>query len=266
MALSAEAGWNQVAADWRVFIEHGSAVVVTNDNGRVVATAAMLPHGDRLAWISMVLVAPPYRRRGIASWLLRFCVDALLAKGLVPVLDATAAGRPLYLGLGFTDAWGLHRLTTRAAASAGIPGDILVRSLRVTDWPEIAACDEAVFGADRGALLRHLARRLPPSALVAESAGRLVGFLLGRDGRTMCQLGPLVAENETIARALLGRGLAAVAAQVAIDVPDRHTGLAAWLASLGFAPERSLTRMTRVPGAVPVDTSRLYVVAGPELG
>ena len=53
-ALVAESGWNQVAADWRIFQEFGTAYAV-RDHARVIATAATLPYGQR-AWISMVLV------------------------------------------------------------------------------------------------------------------------------------------------------------------------------------------------------------------
>ena len=67
---------------------------------------------------------------------------------------------------------------------------------------------------------------------------RIVGFLLGRDGRVMSQLGPLAAEDDGIASALLARAIAAVPAPLAVDVPDRHAALGSWLATLGFTAER----------------------------
>ena len=112
LALSLEAGWNQLAADWRLFLQVGRAICLTR-NGQTVATAAVLPYGSRFAWISMVLVTAAERRQGLARWLLRHCVDDILQHGLVPVLDATPAGRTVYLNLGFRDTWGMHRLTGR---------------------------------------------------------------------------------------------------------------------------------------------------------
>jgi hypothetical protein len=38
-ALVAEAGWNQVGVDWRIFLERGTVYAVRAD-GRVIATAA----------------------------------------------------------------------------------------------------------------------------------------------------------------------------------------------------------------------------------
>ena len=59
-ALVAEAGWNQVAADWRMFLDFGTVYAV-RDAARVIATAATLPYG-RCAWISMVWWASRQRR------------------------------------------------------------------------------------------------------------------------------------------------------------------------------------------------------------
>jgi len=269
MALSHEAGWNQNAADWRIFLELGRVIGLTRDDGVLIATAATLPHGDEFGWISMVLVTAPERRRGLARWLLRRCMDDLIAQTLVPVLDATPAGRMVYLGLGFVDCWGMRRAAAQAVKpsrqrSADVGANI--RSISEEDWPAIIALDTDVFGADRSRLLRRMADRLPAAALVAERQGRIVGYVLGRDGRTMNQLGPLAADDETIAVALLSCALAAVPAPVAIDLPDRHGALGEWIATLGFKTERPLTRMVYGRCRAFDDTARLYAIAGPELG
>ena len=108
LTLSAEAGWNQTAADWQIFLDLGSAVGVVGTDGRLIATAATLPHASRFAWISMVLVTAARRRQGLARWLLRDCIERLTRRQLVPVLDATPAGRSVYSGLGFRDAWSMR--------------------------------------------------------------------------------------------------------------------------------------------------------------
>jgi GNAT superfamily N-acetyltransferase len=295
MALVAEAGWNQVAADWHVFIELGKATALTDAAGRVVATAAMLPHGPGCAWISMVLVTAAWRRRGLARWLLGHCVEVLSGEGRVALLDATPAGRQVYLGLGFRDVWGLTRLVrtppslrakrsnpgTAGAGSGtlellrrsaprndGVAGEqgIAVRPLGEADWPALAALDCAAFGSERTALLGHLAARLPDAALIAERGGRPAGFLLGRDGRVVRQFGPLVAEDEAAARALLVAALDAVPGPLAIDLANRHVALAAWLAAQGFAPERPLTRMVLGRDGAFDDPARYFAIAGPEFG
>lgn len=271
LSLSQEAGWNQVAADWRIFLELGEAygLAVDDDATRLIATAAILPHGDRCGWISMVLVTAAHRRRGLAHGLLQHCIAALSARRLVPMLDATPAGRAVYLGLGFADCWSLRRLVLRTpldAVASPEAESAFIRPLRAGDWPAIASYDRAVFGADRAALLRRLAERVPSAALVAEGPSGIVGLLLGREGRVMTQLGPLVAEDEAVARSLVRRALATLEAPVAIDVADRHARLGDWLGRLGFTPERPLTRMVQGQRSGFGDPARLFAIAGPELG
>ncbi|MGH7087693.1 MAG: GNAT family N-acetyltransferase [Stellaceae bacterium] len=270
LELSREAHWNQVAADWRIFLELGSGIALTrHDTGRLVATAAMLPFGDEFAWISMVLVTAAERRRGLARWLLGQCVSRLLARGLVPVLDATPAGRAVYLGLGFEDCWGLQRFvarTTAPARAAPAPPGFVVRALAPEDWPRLEAFDAGAFGAARPALLRRLAERLPVAALVAERGGRIAGYLLGRDGHAMTQLGPLAAENEPVAQALLAHAIEVVPAPLAVDAPDRHAGVCRFLEARAFAAERPWTRMRHGSGVSFGDGARLFAIAGPEFG
>jgi GNAT superfamily N-acetyltransferase len=269
LALSQEASWNQNTADWRIFLELGRVIGLIREDGRLIATAATLPHGGAFGWISMVLVTASERRRGLARWLLRRCMEDLLAQNYIPVLDATPAGRTVYVGLGFQDCWTMRRLVTRNAPPTTLisaKSDASIRPIRQEDWPAIVALDTEVFGAGRSGLLRRLAERLPGAAFVTERGGRIAGYLLGRDGRTMSQLGPLAAENEKIATALLNRAIAAVPAPLAIDVPDRHAALFEWLGELGYKVERPLTRMVYGRSKAFNDEARLFAIAGPELG
>lgn len=267
--LSQEAGWNQVAADWRMFLELGGGIGLRDAAGRLVATAITLPYGGRFAWISMVLVTAQYRRRGLGTWLLRQCLASVLARGLVPILDATPAGRLVYLGLGFEDAWSIRRIVARETAPqdrCAVAANVTVRPLEPDDWPALQSYDRAVFGADRGPLVRHLAARLPAAALIAERRGETAGFLLGRDGRVATQLGPVAAEDDDVARALLTAAIARVRAPLAVDLAERHAALGVWLASIGFVAERPWTRMVYRRRAAFEDAARLFATAGPELG
>ena len=266
LALSAEARWNQVSADWRLFLEFGTPICLTR-NGKLIATAATLPYAPRFAWISMVLVTAVERRQGLARWLLRHCVEDLVGRGLIPALDATPAGRAVYLGLGFQDTWNMHRLVGRSGEFAGGDYDgITVRRLQESDWPQLLSLDKGVFGADRGVLLRSLAQRLPQASLVALRHGQIIGFTLGRDGRVMTQLGPLTAADNDTAITLVAAALSAISGPVAIDVPDRHAALSEWLAKRGFSGERPLTRMVYQTASSFDDSARLFAIAGPELG
>lgn len=299
MALSSAAHWNQTEDDWRTMLALGHGWGLRcDDAGRdtLVASTLVLPYAaagagraagedDGIAWISMVLVLPAWRGRGFAERLLRVALDDLAAARLVPVLDATPAGRPVYAKLGFAEGWSFTRWRRRAAplslssgtgegaAPAAREG---LRPLREDDWPAIERLDAPAFGASRLPLLHALARRLPQAASVVARAGARgepAGYLLGRDGRTAVQFGPLVADDEATARALLDAAIGPVAAlaatrglDVIADVRDGREALAQWLQQHGFAAERPFTRMVHGGGAAPGEPARIMLPAGAELG
>jgi len=261
-ALVAEAGWNQVAADWRMFVDFGTAYAVRQN--RVVATAAWIPYGA-CAWISMVLVAGSHRRRGLATQLLHRCIADVTGARLIPVLDATPAGRLVYAPLGFKEAWGFSRfvLERRRVAPASSVG-----TEPITDaaWPALCGYDAAVFGNDRSAVLGRLRSRLPPAELLARRDGQIAGMLLGRDGRIAFQLGPLIADDDETAKALLARALSQIDGPIYIDVADAKAGVRAFLEAAGFTVQRPFTRMLLGRNGSFDDVARTYAVIGPEFG
>jgi GNAT superfamily N-acetyltransferase len=264
LALSRAAGWNQNAADWRLMLEIGRGWGLSQD-GALVASTLVLPYGA-FAWISMVLVLPEHRRKGYAARLLRRALAELRSARLTPVLDATPAGRAVYLQEGFRDTWTFKRYQLRSRPAASTDRAIDIRALADRDWPRILALDERAFGASRERLLRALAARLPEAALVFERAGDIRGFLLGREGREASQLGPLVAQDPDTGIALLDAGLGQLTAPLYLDAVDHAMPLAAWLAARGFEVQRPFTRMVQGGGRAPGDASKVMLVAGPELG
>lgn len=259
VALSAAVGWNQNGADWRVFLAGGAVRAMDDGNPEMLAaTAAVLPFGPDLAWISMVLVRPDLRRRGLATELMRWAVEALSGTRCI-ALDASPAGREVYRRLGFQDVFGFTRWRLPRPLDAPASG---VRPLREADWPALLARDAAAFGAPREALLRGFAQRLPQAAWIAEDGA---GFALGRDGLRTPQIGPVVATDEVRARALIAAASQAIGGPALLDLADDATSLAGLLEAQGAERLRPFTRMAL--GAAPPGTSRhLVAMGGPEFG
>jgi GNAT superfamily N-acetyltransferase len=269
-ALVAEAGWNQTARDWQAFLDLGKVFAIRDNQRRVVATAATLPFGGQFAWISMVLVTKEYQRKGLATQLLRRCIDDIQAAGLVPVLDATPTGREVYRGLGFQDSWGFQRYMRRKTpapqAKKAVPAGVTLHAITNAVWPALCAYDADIFGADRSQLLTRLRRRAPSIEKYAERNGKIAGLLLGRDGRVATQIGPLIADDENIARALLAQAVDAIPDQIFIDVVDSKPAAVADLVACDFLPQRTLTRMLLSRSKTFDDGLRTYAVIGPEFG
>ena len=266
-ALAAEAGWNQVEADWRIFLELGHLMGIDVPGHGVVATAATLPLGPDLGWIGMMLVATPFRRQGLGRQLLGQCILDLAAQGLTPGLDATAAGRELYQRYDFQDSWAITRWR-RERVAASLPPDpaVEIRAATAADLDAIATLDRRAFGFARRSVLARLLERVPRVAALALHQGEPCGFLLARDGREALQLGPLVATDPAVPVALVAHAMARIADAAYLDLLDRHQDLRGWLATHGFAPQRRFTRMLYRRDE-PIGDARLaFAIAGPELG
>jgi len=262
--LSIEAGWNQNVADWRFMLGAGRGFGCRGADGKWQASSLVLPLGDRLAWISMVLVTKALRRGGVGTGLLRRCLAEVKESGAVAGLDATEQGRPIYLPLGFHDLYRISRWHFDGAKAE--TSKVGLRPMVSSDLPTIIAYDCALSGMERPALLRHLASRQPDAAWVAEADGRPTGFVLGREGRSASSIGPVVADDEDTGLALIAKAAASVPGPFIIDVPDAHAEIRRWLEGQGAVSPRGYVRMTlgEAPGLS--DPSHLFALAGPELG
>ncbi len=267
--LSIEAGWNQNVADWRFMLGAGRGFGCTGPDGTWQASALVLPLGQNLAWISMVLVTKDSRRGGLGTGLLKRCIDEVRAADAVAGLDATEQGRPIYLALGFQDLYAISRwhLDEVKGGAVAPPAGITVRPCAIADLPRLATYDRPLSGMERPTILAHLATRQPGLAFVAEGAsGRIAGFVLGREGRFATSIGPVVADNEATALALISRATCAAAPPFIIDTPDAHLRVRAWLEGQGATSPRAYVRMTLGEAKGLSDPGHVFALAGPELG
>lgn len=266
--LSVEAGWNQNLADWRFMLGAGRGFGCVGPDGRWQASSLVLPLGQKLAWISMVLVTRDRRRGGVGTGLLKRCIDEVRLAGAVAGLDATEQGRPIYLPLGFHDLYPIARWHFDAARDVvQPPAGVTLRALGPADLPRLALYDRPLTGMERPSILAHLALRQPGRAWIAEdTAGKTVGYVLGREGRVATSLGPVVADNEAIALALISKAAAAAPGPFIIDVPVLHRAMRGWLERQGAVTPRGYMRMTLGDAKGLDDATHVFALAGPELG
>lgn len=270
--------WNQIGRDWVQFLDldPGGAMVACRGD-RVVGSVATVRYRPDLAWVAMVLVEPEERGRGIGRALLQQGL-ALVADVPVVGLDATPAGRPLYLTLGFADAFELRRMQRAGGRDAlaaltadGVPDrGPAVRPLRPADWAAVLRVDRHATGVDREDMLRWLAAGAPAYAWVSEApfTGEVDGLVLGRPGENFEHLGPIVAADLPTAQGLVRAALPRVAAErpVVIDAAVPQEGWQAWLEGLGFEEQRPFTRMYRGAAGPRVCAPGLFAIIGPEFG
>jgi GNAT superfamily N-acetyltransferase len=268
--LSRASGWNQTIDDWRLLLALGPGLFrVAVEGGGIVASGGAVRYGDALAWICMILVDPARRGHGIG----RRIFDDVLGRteaavrtgGLRAVgLDATPAGHGIYAQRGFQDAGGIVRM--RAEKAMGAPSPENVRPLTGEDLEAVLDRDRAVFGADRGAVLRWGLAKAPDLARVVREGGRVRGYCFGRHGDHSDHVGPVVAEEPALARDLVVACLSVARSRpLVLDARGEPEWLT-MLGALGLHEQRAFTRMY-LGDARPAARPALELgVLGPEFG
>jgi GNAT superfamily N-acetyltransferase len=280
LRLSSTAGWNQQHADWQMLLTiapTGSFGAIDHSNGQIVGTAIGI-HYESFGWIAMMLVDPAYRGRGLGARLLEAAMNALPAD--IPIrLDATPMGRPLYQRFGFADETMLTRHVAAGADRRSVVGDGPVgerddaHPLERTSLNAVASRDRDIFGGNRRVVLEWALQRAPQYARVLQPVSGSPQYCFGRQGRLFDQIGPIVADDDDSARALLVAAMRAAGERaVVVDAFDEHKRFANWLRGCGFRGERPLYRMCR-----PITTSAAhrtgsrgdtseFAIFGPEFG
>jgi hypothetical protein len=228
-------------------------------DGRVIATAALLP-SPPVTWISMVLVTASWRRRGLANALMTRCIDAARARHLEPWLDATPAGAAVYRPMGFAETGLRLARLRRTSSSAGAQPKQAVSAARLQKSLD---ADRRAMGFDRSGLIRQFAHRAGSWIYETDHATGLM-----RAGRKARQIGPLYADNQAAAIALLEQIIEGESGSLVIDLSAAHSGAREFLLARGFVFERPFSRMRFGEGAPRTagDSAELIAVAGPEFG
>lgn len=255
-ALVVASGWNQTRDDWDLFVRQGTVHALRDPQGHIVASGAVLPLDPGAAWISMILVAPQVRGRGLGRRVFEACLRTVQAAGRIAMLDATPAGEKLYAQFGFAPLWRLSRwqrpadeTAARAAAHTPAPLDAL------------AALDTLALGLQRERMLSQIAARAG-SRIVRHAQA----FCFVRAGRLAQQIGPMLAQDEAHAAALLDEVAGTTAQALFIDVPDDRPLMHRHLQACGFSRVRTFTRMASGDALRPGQSAFIHAIAGPEYG
>lgn len=269
LRLKAAAGWNQTEEDWLRFLRLAPrGCFAATAGGRVVATTTTTAYGRALAWVGMVLVDSRFRRKGIATALVRAALDYLEVEGVEAVkLDATPEGAPVYESLGFEAELRIERW----AGTAGVRASEPVAQADTTPpqlSEQVLEFDRRAFGADRSELIRALWDEacVAPSLRVGDG-GCLLGYALARRGSQASYVGPVVAEDTESAALVLDEVLGCLGSgQIYVDLNTTFEGGARELAARGFTKQRELVRMRRGERTSAGTSRSVFAIAGPEVG
>jgi predicted N-acetyltransferase YhbS len=204
---------------------------------------------ETYAYIGMMVILPSMQRRGIGQVLMGNILKWIEASGCpIVLLDASVAGRPLYEKLDFIHDGETARyfLTGQPVRMPSPAASILISShnihpMQSADLQAVIELDTAVVGGNRAKLIRRLFAEFSNRAFVAvDDTGRLTGYVIALERR----IGPIIAENITIAEALLATVLTLPFDGTAIVIaPLNDPAIHDILIAYGFEQHRVLPHM-----------------------
>jgi GNAT superfamily N-acetyltransferase len=255
-------GWNPGLDDGQRFLAADpDSFMATEHAGEIVATVSCALYGEEYAFIGFYVVRPDLRGRGIGSALFDRALGR--ADGRVVGLDGVLAQQSSYERRGFVLA---HRNVRWRTMGGGEPPSGLVE-LASVPFEQLLAFDAGVFGAERERFLRVWIDRPPGHALAYVRAARLAGYGVMRPCQTGAKVGPLLADDEDVAEALL-TGLIAAAGpskEVFVDMPAANPRARHLRAGRDMEATFETARMY-LNGRPPEDLQRIFGVTTLEFG
>lgn len=260
VALAHEVGWPDTEGDWTV-IHEGAMVVGAWAEGGLVGQGALGLYG-RAGTIAKMIVAPRFQRRGLGAQILQVLLAEAASRSMTTLgLVATPLGRPLYEREGFVPVGDVVGL-------GGMPGALSPdRSTSSLEHVEpLLAVDQRWLGCSREAMLRARFRAATTRLSIVGRGGELAGYALVTAQGEHSVVGPVVAETEVQARALVRSILCSVAGPVRIDIPGEHVAFQQWLGTLGLREQKRRSEMARGCGSLPWQAPQRFALAAQAWG
>jgi GNAT superfamily N-acetyltransferase len=240
--------------------------------GVPVALGGAMYYGT-FGYIGLMSVLPGMQHQGIGRLLMERLLAWLYAHDCATILlDASAAGVPLYLSMGFTVDDSVmemcchndHGLSGSRQPWLPDGGSLLV--MKETDIPDLVAFDSPYFGAPRPAIFASYLDDCQQRAFVVhDEAGRITGYLFVQAGG---RLGPWVADTSDDAEKLFmyALQLPVVGHEYSVQVPSANNEAHQLLLRYGFQQRRMLQHMRLGDPVQNRDRTKLYGQASFGLG
>ncbi len=262
--LSIGVGWPHRPEDWRLVMSVGEGFVACDTIGRALGSAMWWPFGESFATVGMVITSPRLQAQGAGRELMETIFEQSGDRDLR--LSATKAGYRLYRSLGFEPVGRIFQHQGRTVAlpalAPAMPG---LRTAVAADIDALARLDASAYGADRS---RVIAALLAHSVgTVVERAGEIVGFALCRPFGRGHVVGPIVAEDDDMAVALVAPHVEAhQGGFLRVDTAQEQGRFGAFLESCGMTIFDSVTPMIRGRHHAALGAAQTFGLATQALG
>lgn len=266
---AAAEGWNPGLDDLAAFYSADpQGFLMGFIEGTPVSSISAIRYGDDFGFIGFYIVHPDYRGQsvGIATWK----AGMAYLKGRNIALDGVIDQQENYKKSGFIY-WGRSiRHSGVPAPFGGIDISIETRDITEGDMSALQAYDQQHFPARRIQFTQAWALQSATTkrtAKIALNDGNITGYGAIRECRDGYKIGPLFADTDKVAKALLTSLIktAPAGAEVSLDTPEDNPAAVNIALKLGLKPVFETARMyTKTAPDLPIQ--QIYGITTFELG
>lgn len=260
---AAQEGWNpglqDAAAFWQA--DPGGFFVATVED-QLAAAISVINHTEGFAFLGLYIARPAFRGQGIGYGLWQ---HALAHAGeRVVGLDGVPDQQANHAASGFE----LFSATTRFTGAVAAVESEGIRLATPEDVAALIDMEAVASGVHKPAYLEAwFTSTESRQTWIAQGTNGTAGFCTARRCRESAKIGPLWAESEESALALVSHVAAQMGGPVTLDVPDTSGPLKAMCQALGMTPGFATARMYRgTPVPVAARQSGYFAVSTLELG
>lgn len=262
IAWATAEGWNPGKYDAESFYPaNQNGFFLGELNGEVVACISAIAYDQYFGFLGFYIVKPQFRGQGFGITIWKAAMAYLGSERNIG-LDGVIAQQENYKKSGFQVAY--NHIRYQGVGGGAVPADIV--ELKTIPFEELVAYDSQLFPSERSLFLRQWIEQPESYALGVLQDGYLVGYGVIRPAQTGFRIGPLFANNQQIAAAILQALLAKNPdAPVFIDMPDANPQAIALVKHHQMQPVFEAARMyTKASPSLPIN--RIYGVTSLELG
>jgi len=262
---AAAEGWNPGLHDAECFFNvDPDGFFIAELSGRPIGAISAVAYDRSFGFVGLFIVVPEHRGNGIGMRLWRTGLEYLGQRNVG--LDGVLAMQDRYAERGFGYAHRNVRYEGRGGASMLPEIEAEVVDLREVSIERLSPYDAGMFPAARPDFLRDWTTRPGTTGFAALSGDALRGYGVLRPCISGYKIGPLMADDEQLARSLFAAlSAAAPDASIYLDTPQTNAAAVRLAESNGMTPVFETARMYTADPP-PIDLARVFGITSFELG
>lgn len=267
VALSSYIGWDYNGEEIETIFDSGIVYGVWNRRKELIASAAIILYGEKVASIGMVIVHPDYKGRGIGKAITDSCIKSVSTQTPI-MLIATDEGKPLYEKLGFRAVSYVSKYICNSynVNDYCIGNEDYIMNYEECDLEKIIKIDEDAFGTSRNEFLKQRIMQSDQCVVVKDTKENVVGYGISIQTPENKIIGPIAAKNDAMAMRIVHDLAREHHGKLRIDVPEGKKDFMKKLQITGFQKVNTPPIMMRNSDQFLKRNGELYSIAAQIFG